>query len=277
MGQKERIVALLQNGAMTHAELAQSVCGDSKKYSVIHAALQGLVKSGVVARSGARPAIYSLAGAAVAEEHPAVHTRQKTKKKELRDVSGDVISNDTLNAAAAAVAADPDYGPENDLLARCLRRFPHNTDADIVAMKIGLIDITNSTHLSQHKSKINMAELSRIIASIPEIDRRIAEGDPSVVDEIARANGQITLLSFASKYCCYHNRFVYGRDDYSIIDTVLKDYLPLYFRDGITTFRLNTFAYGEYMEYIDRNLDRLGITTENRRKKWDNFVWYKNR
>lgn len=31
--------------------------------------------------------------------------------------------------------------------------FPDNTDPDIVAMKVGLIDITNSTHLSQYKSK----------------------------------------------------------------------------------------------------------------------------
>ena len=42
------------------------------------------------------------------------------------------------------------------------------------------------------------------------------------------------MFSFASKYCCYHNKNVYEKDDYSILDTILKDSLPRYF-DDITT------------------------------------------
>ena len=38
---------------------------------------------------------------------------------------------------------------------------------------LGLIDITNSTHLSQHKSKINMCEFSERIAKIRNIDERL--------------------------------------------------------------------------------------------------------
>lgn len=49
-----------------------------------------------------------------------------------------------------------------------------------------------------------MVELSQIIASIPDIDKRIAAGDPEVVNEIARSNGKINLFDFATKYCCYH-------------------------------------------------------------------------
>lgn len=40
-------------------------------------------------------------------------------------------------------------------------------------MKIGLIDITNSTHLSQHKGKISMVELANMIADISNVDDRI--------------------------------------------------------------------------------------------------------
>ena len=168
----------------------------------------------------------------------------------------------------------------NELITRCLRKFPENTDPDIVAMKIGLIDITNSTHLSQHKSKISMVELADIISSIPDIDARIAIGDPEIVNKIAKSNGKVNLFSFASKYCCYHNRNLYERDDYSILDTVLKEYLPRYF-DDITRGQIqkwqDSFNYQAYNDYISKKLDEYGITVSYRKRKFDHFVWYKNR
>ncbi len=204
----------------------------------------------------------------------------KTKSKKYRDVSGDTITNVTMNEAEALVKGAENYGPENELITRCLQKFPDNTDPDVVAMKIGLIDITNSTHLSQHKSKISMFELSNIIAAISDIDARIEAGDPEVVNEIARSNGKINLFSFASKYCCYHNRNLYGRDDYSILDTVLKEYLPRYF-DDITKNQIQKWQdgldYKSYNDYITRKLDELNITVEHRKRKFDHFVWYKNR
>lgn len=42
------------------------------------------------------------------------------------------------------VQGTDNYGPENELITRCLQKFPMNTDSDVVAMKVGLIDITNS-------------------------------------------------------------------------------------------------------------------------------------
>lgn len=125
-----------------------------------------------------------------------------------------------------------------------------------------------------------MVELCRIIVGISDIDSRIAEGDPDVVNQIARSNGRINLFSFASKYCCYHNHNLYGRDDYSILDTILKEYLPRYFSD-ITKGRIqrwqDTFNYSAYNDYITQKLDELGITTPYRKRKFDHFVWYKNR
>lgn len=80
--------------------------------------------------------------------------------------------------------------------------------------------------------------------------------------------------------CCYHNRNFYERDDYSILDTVLKDYLPRYFgcvtRNQIQRWQ-DSFNYKAYNDYITRKLDELGITVEYRKRKFDLFVWYKNR
>ena len=226
-------------------------------------------------RTGSNPSYYSLSGVEIDIPEKIPQT-----KKEYRDVSNDAITNESVDDAERMVQETDNYGPENELISRCLHKFPGNTDPDVVAMKVGLIDITNSTHLSQHKSKISMVELANIIAAIPDIDDRIATGDPEVVNEIARSNGKINLFSFASKYCCYHNRNLYGRDDYSILDTVLKEYLPRYFDDvskGQIQKWQDTFNYKAYNDYITRKLDELGITVEHRKRKFDHFVWYKNR
>lgn len=276
MGQKETIVDLLKtNGTMTQLALAEAIYGDKNHGPNIYGALMGLVNSGVVLRTGSQPAYYSLSGADIV-----IPEKVTQPKKGVRDISGDEITNETIEEAGKIVAETDNYGPEMEMITRCLHKFPDNTDPDVVAMKVGLIDITNSTHLSQHKSKISMVELSSIIASIPDIDARIKAGDPEVVNLIARSNGKINLFSFASKYCCYHNRNLYERDDYSILDTVLKDYLPRYFGD-VTRNQIqrwqDSFNYKTYNDYITRKLDELGITVEFRKRKFDLFVWYKNR
>ncbi len=277
MTQKDKILTLLRrNQQMTQSELAQSIYGDNRHSPSVHSALMSLVESGIVLRSGTRPALYALSNTGIVI--PNSDLERKTSI--IRDVSGDVISNETIELASQQVEQTDNYGPENELITRCLVKFPLNTDPDVVALKIGLIDITNSTHLSQHKSKISMAELCQIIAAIPNIDARIADGDPEVVNEIARSNGRINLFSFASKYCCYHNRNLYGNDHYSILDTVLKVYLPRYFCD-ITQRQIqrwqDSFSYREYNDYITMKLDDLGITVPFRKRKFDLFVWYNNR
>lgn len=277
MSQKEDIVNLLNlNKTMTQGALAEAIYGDKNHSPNIYAALKVLVDKGIVVRSGSNPSYYSLSG----EEVKLPEKTATSNKKEMRDVSGDVISDETLEEIEALVQGTDNYGPENELITRCLKKFPSNTDPDVVAMKIGLIDITNSTHLSQHKSKISMVELANIIAAIPDVDERIKNGDPEVVNIIARSNGRINLFSFASKYCWYHNSNLYGRDDFSILDTVLKEYLPKYFAD-VTKGQIqkwqDSFNYKAYNDYITGKLEELGITVENRKRKFDHFVWYLNR
>ena len=268
---------MLQNGeALTQVQIAEKIYGDRNHTPNVYSALQALVANSIVSRTGANPALYSLSGT----NHQVRIQSGRSKKKQYRDVSQDVITDESLDEASRIVEETENYGPENALITRCLKKFPLNTDPDVVAMKIGLIDITNSTHLSQHKSLISMDELCHIIAGIERIDERIASGDPEVVNEIARSNGRINLFSFASKYCCYHNRNLYGRDDYSILDTILKEYLPRYFSDikqGHIQRWQDTFQYEKYNAYITRKLDELGIRTPDRKRKFDHFVWYKNR
>ena len=181
-----------------------------------------------------------------------------------------------IEEAHKQVKVTNNYGKEDDLITNCFRRFPDNTDLVIVAMKVGLIDITNSTHVSLHKSLISAVEIAECIVNIKDIDNRIKNGDPEVVNEIARSNGNINLFSFATKYCCYHNKNLYGRDDYSILDTVLKKSLPKYFND-ITSSQIkkwvDSFDFKSYNDYLTRKLDELGINVPFRKRKLDHYIW----
>lgn len=195
MSQKEQLINLLtDNETMTQVELSEGVYGDRQHSSAIYASLMSLVEKGTVLRIGSNPSYYKLSG-----EEIIIPQQQSKSSKEYRDVFGDVITNESIEAAEQDVQNTDNYGPENDLITRCLQKFPLNTDPDLVAMKVGLIDITNSTHLSQHKSMISMVELADIIASIPNIDERIAKGDPDVVKNIHQL--QCMMIIQLTKNC----------------------------------------------------------------------------
>ena len=256
---------------MTQAELAFAIYRDRQHTTNIYPALTDLTRSGQIARSDTHPAVYSLSGR---------ETPEPMEKESLSPISIADITAKLLEETHNQVMATQNYGREDDLIRTCIRQFPTNTDKTVVAMKIGLIDITNSTNISRYKHSISVAELAERIARITDLDERIRQGDPQAVVEIARCGGKINLFSFASKYCCYHNLHRDGRDDYSIFDSVLKRALPLYFHD-ISANRIEKWRrkcqYKEYNDYIAEKLDALGIHIAFRRRKFDHFVWYRNR
>ena len=274
LNQKTVILEILKNKTMTQSELAFDIYKDNKYTPNIYSALMSLVNKGIVIRTGKNPSLYSLSD----KEIP---TPNKTSKVNKRRKHIDVtITNELIEEAHQRVKKTENYGKEDDLITDAFRKFPNNTDLAVVAMKIGLIDITNSTNISRYKSKISAVELAECIVRIKDIDKRIEAGDPEVVNEIAKSNGKINLFSFASKYCCYHNKNVYEKDDYSIIDTILKKSLPQYFNDitiGQVEKWQKSFNYKEYNNYITRKLDELVITLDYRKRKFDHFVWFNNR
>lgn len=172
------------------------------------------------------------------------------------------------------------YGSNISMIHNVLKRFPQNIDRELVAMKVSLIDLTNSTNLGRHISKISLSELVELILSVQDFDERIAQGDPELVSQIARCNGKVNFFSFASKYCTYHNVDVYGRDDYSIFDSVVKDALP-YYIPKLTKTTVNvwreTYNYAAFNECIGKLLDQNNIHIPFRRRKFDHFLWYANR
>ncbi len=187
------------------------------------------------------------------------------------------LSAEKLEEEHQIVLNDPGYGTDYALINSVLKRFPDNTDVELVAMKIALIDMTYSTNIGRHRNRILLTELAGIIVNTADFDTRLRQGDPSLIPIIARCNGHINLFSFASKYCALHSVDVYGNDDYVIFDSVVKNALPKYVpglhKSTIERWR-STYDYISFKNCIDELLDANDIHIPFRHRKLDHFLWH---
>ena len=217
------------------------------------------------------------------------YTETKVKKDEAEIVAECYnIDLAILRDCEAEIKKHQSYGEDDQLLYDVINAYPYNTDVNTVAMKIALIDVTNSTHLSQYKDRVSVMELAEFITRI-DFDKRVSGYDETLVPEIANFNGKINLFSFASKYCCLHNRHKYGHDDYPKYDGVVARCLPVYLRQPkydigreVTESSLdrlrNNREYGEFKKIVDEFIAKTGLTgVIGIRKMIDHFIWYTNR
>ena len=210
------------------------------------------------------------------------------------------ITQASINDVEDEISNHPSYGVDDRLVANILKEYPSNTDVNIVAMKIALIDVTNSTHLSQHKSKVSIDKLAKHIVGIEDFDCRVKQGDLTLVKDIIDFSGDINLFSFASKYCNLHNRHLYNGDSYPKYDGIVAASLPVYYEQfevnhisftlngkkyefgQLTSTHLNNIRkemdYPAFVKIIDCLIDKLGLSNEpNIKAKLDHFIWYTNR
>lgn len=184
------------------------------------------------------------------------------------------ITAENIEEQHRLVEESANYGKEGLIIREVLNAYPKHDDLNTIAMKIAVIDVTNSTHLSQYKSKLSLYDLAKVILDIPSFDVRLAAGDPELVNIIAKNVGTINMFSFASKYCTYHNVEVYHRDDYSIFDGIVKESLPNYV-DGLSKHKLDVwkseYNYVAFNECIGGLLDEYNIHIPFRRRKFDHF------
>lgn len=205
-----------------------------------------------------------------------------TDKKDLTDFNLDEYHK-------KVVEEDEDYGAEYKLLNHILERFPNNTDPEIVAMKICLIDTTNSTNLSKYRRYINIPDLAKRICSEPNMDKWLSEGDLRAFEWILgpyynkKDKTKKKLFSFASKYCCYHNNFAYKygkKDCFAIYDTNIAMNLHRYDPTKQLTARKvqkwrdhgTVNDYNEFNDFVDLILKNMH--TKLKKRKFDHFIWY---
>ena len=207
-------------------------------------------------------------------------SKEKTISETIHKQKYLSLTEENIEKQHKFVGASSNYGKEGLIIHDVLNAFPLHNDLNTIAMKIAVIDVTNSTHLSQYKSRLSLYDLAKVIREIPNFDDRLAKGDPQLINIIARNIGAVNMFSFASKYCTYHNVEVCGRDDYSIFDGIVKNTLPHYIQ-GLTTNKIDTwrrsFDYEAFNECVGKLLDENNIHIPFRRRKLDHFLWYANR
>jgi hypothetical protein len=109
--------------------------------------------------------------------------------------------------------------PDEEAIKELFKIFPYNQDYKGVLLKSIVINELYSTQIIAIKNVArNIFELN--------IDVRLGQGDPQVVDQIAKLtiNGKKRRnYSFATKYCSFHQPSLYPIYD-SIVDKVLRAY-----------------------------------------------------
>ena len=207
-------------------------------------------------------------------------SKEKTISETIHKQKYLSLTEENIEKQHKFVGASSNYGKEGLIIHDVLNAFPLHNDLNTIAMKIAVIDVTNSTHLSKFKCSFALYDFSRLILQISIFDDRLAKGDPQLINIIARNIGAVNMFSFASKYCTYHNVEVCGRDDYSIFDGIVKNTLPHYIQ-GLTTNKIDTwrrsFDYEAFNECVGKLLDENNIHIPFRRRKLDHFLWYANR
>lgn len=167
-------------------------------------------------------------------------------------------------------------------------RFPESDEALLEA--VVLIDKENSTHLAvTGKSKGSSGGRKIAAQYIAEhyeyVRAEIEAGRPEVVEKLAKelVPGRYNI-SFASKFCTFTQRYCFGKDDFSIVDTVLCQVLPAYeilylhreARQG--KWSQQHFDYKAYQDTIKAILDSVNgsgdVSHKVTRQEFDLLLWY---
>ena len=99
------------------------------------------------------------------------------------------------------------------------------------------INKENSTHLSvvgNRKIKISYTTdnendiKAKRIANVENLEQRLKDGDPSLVQELGGRVGERHAVSFASKFCTVVSLTAFGNTKFAKFDSVMCDVLPIY-------------------------------------------------
>lgn len=174
----------------------------------------------------------------------------------------------------------------NDSISKFFSDNKENNKLDIVLIKVLLIDSLYKTNL---KDQISVAEH---IYKISNIDENLKSRNLEIVDKIAKWNNlsknkTMNLLSFASKFCHFHDKRAYPiYDKYVVI--ALKKFLPNWkdkrnfsnFLNAINQFKQENKIESTPFEDLDKFLWLYGLLLRLKENKKDInreiFTYYEN-
>ena len=143
--------------------------------------------------------------------------------------------------------------------------YPFNTDINDILIKASSLNDFYSTNI------FSIFTVAKHILAL-NIDKRILDGDASLVDDIAEitiGGKQKRFYSFASKYCSHHKPTLFPIYD-SFVDRVLRYFRK---RDGFFCFVDEDLKnYPKFIEVLDAFQDYYGLNEFNR-KDLDRYLW----
>lgn len=157
------------------------------------------------------------------------------------------------------------YAVGDRAILRLVQQLPHNTDLDVVLLKVCII---NDLYGTQIYSTFEMAQHIQSLNIDPELRRK----STNVVNAIAKArlgNKERNCYSFATKYCSWHDQCNYPIFD-KFVEAVILQYRRL---DSFTSFRKQDLKdYGSYKRILTDFRTFYGLQRFTF-KELDKFLW----
>jgi len=186
-----------------------------------------------------------------------------------------MISEKQIEAARNIYKDLKKWNLANNTISSFFSNNPKNKKLDIILIKVLLIDSLYKTNL---KDQISVAEH---IYKISSLDDELKRKNLEIVDKVAKWNNTlqnktINLLSFASKFCYFHDKKTYPLyDKYVVI--ALKKFLPdwkdernfLNFLDAITQLCRENKIERISFEDLDKFLWLYGLLLRLKENKTD--------
>lgn len=162
------------------------------------------------------------------------------------------------NYRAATDMNYPEYRGSYVELLRKSQTISSLSDEGYLKSVVESIDKINSTHLAVDRGVDRTVDCILSDITISGLEKRILMRDDTLVTAIANASisrgGKRFNLSFASKFCAYVSRYIYGLDLFCIYDKVVQSVLPYY---HYTYSRTNERYYE-----TNRNNKRISIVAK---------------
>ena len=179
-----------------------------------------------------------------------------------------IITKENIEIAKRIYAQLEKWNLANTTLTEFFDNNKLNDSEKIILIKVILIDGLYKTNL---KDQISVA---KHILKIDLLDKFLEKGDVDIVDKVAKWNNK-NLLSFASKFCHFHNKRAYPLyDSYVCVaiktlsgwkdNRIYKD-----FKKSIDKFKSENKIEDVSFEDIDKYLWLFGLREKLRKGKTD--------
>ncbi|MBQ7309512.1 MAG: hypothetical protein IJW87_04975 [Clostridia bacterium] len=174
-------------------------------------------------------------------------------------------------------------GSGDDFVRKYFQQHRGDVSLASVITKVILIDTVDSTNLKQllGKDYFKIVAQRIIDANLEEIIKngdRLGDTFRRVASFPAKKDAKkedLNLFVFLSKYITRVNQYSYGRDDYSIMDRVVKDNLKHFNSDDtpipdVESLRIH-YQFDEYCDIFKPILEKYPEIT---REMIDHFIWF---